>query len=256
MRIGSVQVRANNEDWQEVLKNYSKEGEERNLDLIVFPEAFVSNETRTEEVIKKGRTISKEFSLSFILTKDLEAYVFNKGEFLGKYRKLALFCDEKEKKAGNELKLFKIGGVKIGVMICYDLYFPEYARILTSMGADLIVHSSSSHKAQRTMWEALVKARSIENQLPLVTSCSISDETPLGGSMIVTPHFEINKSAGYGEEKMISADIEIGKWKKFREKASPVKDATELFKKNTWGPFLKDRNEKVIKKYSDELLKI
>lgn len=256
MKVGSVQVKANNEDWQRVMKSYSQEAEERNLDLIVFPEAFISNETQTEEVTKKGRTISKEFSLSLVLTKDLEAYVFNKGEFLGKYRKLALFCDEKEKKAGNELKLFEIGGIKIGIMICYDLYFPEYARILTSIGADILIHSSSSHKAQRTMWEALVKARSTENQLPLVTSCSISDEVPLGGSMIVTPDFGVNKSAGYKKEKMISADIEIGKWKEFREEASPVKDATELFKKNIWGPFLKDRNEKVIKKYSDELLKI
>ena len=49
------------------------------------------------------------------------------------------FADEKALESGNEFKVCDFGGVKLGVMICYDREYPESARILMLKGAEIIL---------------------------------------------------------------------------------------------------------------------
>lgn len=62
---------------------------------------------------------------------------------LARYRKVHLFDREKLFFApGQEMKLITVKGVKVGLMICYDGWFPEYPRVMALQGAQLILSSS------------------------------------------------------------------------------------------------------------------
>lgn len=57
-----------------------------------------------------------------------------------------------------------LGGLKLGLSICYDLRFPEFYRKLALMGADMILMPSAFQvKTGPAHWETLMRARAIEN---------------------------------------------------------------------------------------------
>ena len=89
-----------------------------------------------------------------------------KGEFVGKYRKVYLPREEVERglTPGSHFPVFETEFGKLGLMICYDVFFAEPARALANRGADMIL---------MPIWggdESLAKARAIENGVFLVAS--------------------------------------------------------------------------------------
>ena len=88
------------------------------------------------------------------------------GSFVGKYRKVSLPREEIEGglTPGSEFPVFDLDFGRVGILICWDIQFPEGARRLADRGAEVIL---------LPIWggqEALYTARSIENQVYLVTS--------------------------------------------------------------------------------------
>ncbi len=88
------------------------------------------------------------------------------GQLIGKYRKAALTTREAADgyTPGTEYPVFQTRFGKLGIMICYDLFFPEVARHLTENGAEIIAVP---------IWggdELLARARAIDNRVFLVTS--------------------------------------------------------------------------------------
>ncbi len=133
--------------------------------------------------------------------------------FIGRYRKLHLFDREKELfEPGDEwLQVFDVGGVKIGMMICFDWIFPETARTLTLRGAQIICHPSNLllSYCQQAMF-----ARSVENGVFSITANRIGTETHAGrslvftgGSQILTPQGETLARAGTDTVEAHVADI-------------------------------------------------
>jgi predicted amidohydrolase len=136
-------------------------------DLLVLPELFSTgylflNEEelkRSAETIPEGPTVSKFLDLAKRENTNLVFGIAEKGDdklfnssilvtpeggcFV--YRKLHLFDREKHlfSPGDKELKVFDIGKVKIGMMICFDWIFPEVARTLALKGADIICHPSN-----------------------------------------------------------------------------------------------------------------
>jgi len=95
--------------------------------------------------------------------------------FLGRYRKLHLFGEETRwfSPGASAPAVWKIGSTRIGVMICFDWFFPEAARLLALKGAELICHPSNlvlpyCPEAMRT--------RSIENRLFTATANRVGVE--------------------------------------------------------------------------------
>ncbi len=70
------------------------------------------------------------------------AVVFGPKGYISTYRKVQLYAREKEffQPGDLPLQLFEIQGSKIGVMICFDWFYPEIPRTLALIGADLICH--------------------------------------------------------------------------------------------------------------------
>jgi predicted amidohydrolase len=91
------------------------------------------------------------------------------------YRKMHLsitpFGDENSfVKQGDQFKVVETDLGKIGLLICHDITQPEAARVLTVMGAEIILHPYAWPEAGCLRYESLIPARAVENQLYLASS--------------------------------------------------------------------------------------
>jgi len=96
------------------------------------------------------------------------AYIINRnGEIIGKYRKVHP-CGPWE--AGNNFPVFETDFGKIGILICYDMQFPEAARILSLKGAEIIFYPLAGDERGNSEWEIMTRARAIDNNIYIVAS--------------------------------------------------------------------------------------
>lgn len=115
------------------------------------------------------------------------------GTQLGKYRKMHPFSMAGEGEvytAGNQVKVFDCGGMRVAPSICYDLRFPELYREAASLGAELYVVIANWPVARIDHWQTLLKARAIENQAYVVGINRVGEDpqhTYNGKSMIIDP---------------------------------------------------------------------
>lgn len=112
------------------------------------------------------------------------------GEIRGIYRKAQLFGDEAEAfEAGNALTVVELDGVRVGLMICFDLEFPEIARQLARSGAECLVAISANMVPFANDHRVFAQARALENGLPLVYVNQVGEGERFqftGGSCVVT----------------------------------------------------------------------
>lgn len=115
------------------------------------------------------------------------------GSRAGAYRKIHLFSPTGEHRfftAGNQATICDTSLGKLGLMICYDLRFPELCRALALQGAAIIAISAQWPKVRIRHWEVLLQARAIENQLFVVAAnrCGQDPSIEYGGcSAVVSP---------------------------------------------------------------------
>ncbi|MFO7678157.1 MAG: carbon-nitrogen hydrolase family protein [Thermoplasmatota archaeon] len=118
-----------------------------------------------------------------------------------------IFFDE-----GEESKVFDTKFGKIGLFICYDLYFPEITRVLTLQGADILICVSASPSTTRKYFETLLPARALENTIFIVYSNIVGTQEELvlwGGSQIYDPLGNLLIKAPYFKESIITYDLNI-----------------------------------------------
>jgi predicted amidohydrolase len=128
------------------------------------------------------------------------------------YRKCHLFGPDENRifeSAAQRSPLFEIGGIKTGMLICYDVEFPEWTRSLALAGANLIVVPTALPKspANDRVSRALVPARALENHVFIAYAGLCGAEGAMayhGGSCIVGPDGEDLARAGAGETLLVS----------------------------------------------------
>lgn len=141
------------------------------------------------------------------------AYVFDRsGAVVAEYDKTHLFTPSGEHNffhMGSRTCRFTLEGIPCGLIICYDIRFPELIRSLTVQGVDLLF-VVSQWPAKRTMHlDTLARARAIENQTFLALCNSAAADTACAGhSAIIDPWGEYLAQAGEKEE-IISADLDF-----------------------------------------------
>jgi predicted amidohydrolase len=152
--------------------------------------------------------------------------------YIGKYRKKYLpthlvFEEKKYFRQGYETQILETEIGKIGLMICYDLYFPEIARQLTLMGSQLIVCISASPATRRGYFETFISSRAMENTIFMAYVNLVGIENGLifwGGSRIVGPDGRIVTKAKYDEEDLVTATIDYSDLKASRIAAPVLRD--------------------------------
>ena len=160
-KIAVLQKHSANRAYEEnihTIIRYMTEAKENNADILLLPECFITGYDLTinneaaisESELKLLCGKAKELGIGLIataLTKGKKrpqnsAFVIDRyGEILMKYAKVHTcdFADERVPEPGTEFRVCDFGGVKIGVMICYDREYPESARILMLKGAEIIL---------------------------------------------------------------------------------------------------------------------
>jgi predicted amidohydrolase len=143
------------------------------------------------------------------------------GEIAGTYRKVHLFSLYNEHKhfaGGTSAKVFSTSIGRIGMIICYDLRFPEIARRLALDGAEIICVSAAWPTVRIENWSILLRARANENQLFVIgcNGCGAEGKITWGGfSAIISPAGRVIAQAGPGEQT-ISGSIEEREMREFR----------------------------------------
>ena len=174
------------------------------------------------------------------------SYLFDKnGEIIAKHRKMHLFdIDVKDKiyfkesdtlTAGNEFTVVDTEFGKIGIGICYDVRFPELARIMTEKGAELLIYPGAFNLTTGPAhWELLFRTRALDNQVFCIGVAPALDESAnynsYGHSIITNPWGEVIVEADYGEE-LLMADIDLKEIEKVREELPLIKNKrNDLYK--------------------------
>jgi predicted amidohydrolase len=216
---------------------------EQPTDLIVFPELTVSgyecglNFTRLAERVPghvvsflagKAAEFSVHLAFGMPVKEKVESILYNAavmigpdGELLGDYRKLHLRGEERLAfRPGYRLPVFdtQLGGV--GLLIGWDLAFPEATRSLTLDGADVIVVCAAWETAHMEEWRAYTVARACENAVYIAAANRVGEEPSYsfgGESMLVGPRGQVCTALDEAVEGYAVATVDLDEIRKARE---------------------------------------
>lgn len=201
-------------------------------DLIVFPELFLGGYTVTglDELalgadapeLKSIAGVARENSTALVFgaAERLDGGVANSafcvdgnGDVVAVYRKVQLYGAEKAAfVAGDGLLVVDLCGVKTGVMVCFDVEFPEVARALARAGAGLLVTISANMEPFGNDHAIFASARALENGLPHAYVNQVGPGEALtftGGSAVVSADGEVMGRAGSSEESVLRAELPL-----------------------------------------------
>ena len=204
-------------------------------DVIVLPETwntgFFPKENLSELCCQDGDTVklrigelAKKYKVNIVAGSVSNvrngkvyntAFVFDRdGICIAEYDKTHLFTPMGEDDyytGGDHLCGFTLDGAKCGIIICYDVRFPELTRSLALQGLDMLFVVSQWPKERIFHLRTLTAARAIENQMFVVccNSCGTADKTVYGGnSAIIDPWGQTVVAAGEYEE-ILTGDCDL-----------------------------------------------
>ncbi|MFD2211420.1 carbon-nitrogen family hydrolase [Virgibacillus halophilus] len=152
------------------------------------------------------------------------SFVFNRtGKLVYEYDKVHLvpMLNEPKYLTGGQRvpEVFELEGVKMGLIICYDLRFPEVIRTLALEGAQVLHIVAEWPDARTKHWVNLQIARAIENQMYIVSSNRIGmyDGTRFcGNSMVIDPWGDVLKQGSEEMEETLTIQLDLEKVKQVR----------------------------------------
>ena len=183
------------------------------------------------------------------------------GTYLGKYRKMHIPDDpayyEKFYFAPGDLgyKVFNTKFAKVGVLICWDQWYPEASRITALMGAEILFYPTAigwatsqdedTNIEQYNAWQTIQRSHSVANGLHVVSVNRVGLEQEgamkfWGGSFIANPFGSIIYRASHENEEVHVEELDLDKTDRYR----------------THWPFLRDRRidsyQQITKRFIDE----
>jgi len=166
------------------------------------------------------------------------------GTYLGKYRKMHIPDDpgfyEKFYFTPGDLgyKVFKTRFATIGVLICWDQWYPEAARITALMGADILFYPTAigwattqdedTNTEQYNAWQTIQRSHAVANGVHVVSINRVGHEAGVdfwGGSFVANPFGKLLYQASHTDEEVIVQELDLDKSDYYR---------------SHW-PFLRDR---------------
>ncbi|MDF3076403.1 MAG: carbon-nitrogen hydrolase [Sphingobacteriaceae bacterium] len=181
------------------------------------------------------------------------------GTYLGKYRKMHIPDDpgfyEKFYFTPGDLgyKVFKTKFATIGVLICWDQWYPEAARITSLMGAEVLFYPTAigwahtqdegTNTEQYNAWQTIQRSHAVANGVHVVSVNRVGVEAGIkfwGGSFVANPFGSVIYQASHTDEEVIVQEVDLAKTDSYR----------------THWPFMRDRRidsyQQITKRYIDE----
>ncbi len=139
------------------------------------------------------------------------------GTVVARYRKMFPFRPyEINIEAGTDFVVFDVPGIgRIGISICYDMWFPETTRTLAAMGAEVIVHPTLTDTLDRDVELSIARASAATNQCYFFDVNGVG-EGGYGRSIIVGPQGYVIHEAGSSEE-MMPVEVNLDRVRRERE---------------------------------------
>ncbi|MBI3860234.1 MAG: carbon-nitrogen hydrolase family protein [Thaumarchaeota archaeon] len=175
----------------------------RGARLICLPEHWLLSKvlTRQDTIIRRLSGVASELGVFLNLGANYERRgnktrltshtISPAGGIISRQDKMHLYRREtREAQQGSRLGLADIDGYKVGVLVCHDAVFPETARTLTLMGAELLVVPSLIVAKGMRPWLAYLRARAFENRVPIVSPNVFHPPKFLGGSCIMDLRYD------------------------------------------------------------------
>ncbi len=146
------------------------------------------------------------------------------GEVVYRYDKIHLvpMLDEPAYLTGgkDKVKVFELDGVKAGIIICFDLRFPELTRSLALNGAKIVYVVAEWPTARKNHWKSLLIARAIENQIYIVACNRVGEYDGVdfaGNSMVIDPWGNCLKTGSDAGVETVVETLDISTVAKFRK---------------------------------------
>lgn len=203
------------------------------VNLIAFPECSLTGYifASPEEALPFAETIPGPSTEKLIsLCQELKVYVvfgllekegekiFNAVSFvgpqglIGSHRKNHIPLPENRfiNTGDKPFQVYRTPIGNMGLLICYDVFFPESARVMTLLGADILIWSASWPQGSGQLINSVVRTRAIENRVHIVSSCRFGSEkgfTFAGLSNIVNHRGEVLSLASRDKEEIIYAEV-------------------------------------------------
>ena len=133
-----------------------------------------------------------------------------------------LFFDQ-----GESLSVFKTKYGNIGLLICYDLFFPEICKAYSLQGADIIICISASPSTTKYYFETMLPARAIENTVFMIYVNLVGTQEDLvcwGGSQLYSPLGKLLGKAPYFKENITIYEIDFSLLKLARANRPVIRD--------------------------------
>ncbi len=215
-------------------------------DVVIFPEDFITDPiwSRPDLIDNKFSyrdkfiKLAKKYSIDIVTGSFLENdktglyntsyYIDYRGKVKGKYRKVNLWLPERSYiSPGNEICVFNTRFGKAGIVICWDLTFPEIFRKMVLCGVKIVycpswwgakdtkVGLKYDQKAESNMVKSLCQARAMENGIILVY-CNGAGEINVGNyqndligcSQITAPFKGAQKVLNHNKEEMFIEEVD------------------------------------------------
>lgn len=202
LRIAAVQTRPiPNSVRKTILQGIrlARRAAQREADMICLPEHWLPEKTIPTPVnpMQGFQALAKEYGVIIGVGAFFERVknhirlscpvIGADGRVLGRQFKVHLFGREKKIAApGNKYEIFKANGFKFGVLVCYDVDFPEASRAFALKGAELLLCPSRIIKEGTVPWQQYLTVRSLENRFPIAAPNVYVPPYFIGHSSIVS----------------------------------------------------------------------
>ncbi len=225
------------DDNLEKIKKYIKLAGRKKADIICFPESCL-HKTKTlhfdDKIIKEIKEECKKNNIYCIITEDLilrgkpyniAILIDRQGKIIGQYKKIHLYGDDV--RAGKITRVFKTDFAKIGIVICWDLRYPELFKKMKKKGAEIIfcpaqwcyerkAYTSFHKNREIKLLKSLVAARAFENLFFVALINPLTDEKDqVSYTAIASPHKILKETID--EEKLMVVKINLNEIKKFKK---------------------------------------
>lgn len=229
-------------------ERFIQEASERHAQVIVFPEDFMTGSIfgntahldKDHFFLKKFQAFAKKYQIDIVSGSWMEQtdtgafgtanYIDANGTVLGEYHKNHLYLSERHfLTPGTEVAVFPTKYGKAGLIICWDILFPEIFTRMNTLGVEIVYCPSSWYKeiagkglahndqAEEQHLDALCLARAVENNIAFVYvngagtvhyPTGTADHL-VGHTQITLPMVGVVKKLAHNAEEMIIADVDL-----------------------------------------------
>lgn len=229
-------------------ESYIKQASEQGAQVIVFPEDFMTSSIfgditqldRNHTFLKQFQLLAKKYTIDIVSgswmeetangPKSTASYIDANGTVLGQYHKNHLYLSERRfLTPGTEVSVFDTKYGKAGLIICWDIMFPEIFARMNKLGVDIVYCPSYWYKeiagkgleynteAEEQHLDALCLARAVENNIAFVyvnaagvaTFPNESSDHLVGHSQIALPMAGTVAKLNHNNEEMIVQEVDL-----------------------------------------------